>query len=165
MFLESNRQVFLTSLDEAAAAAGLSSFLSALNSVISSASMPSQAVQVDEIDLWLNIGPDGSFHIASSPEKAAIRLRLKRSAPPSFIADNPPDGTLGDAYSYTFSLADTGSAVFGVASGTTPVGLSLDPVTGILSGVPKKKGTFTFVVSAQVADLIVVTPSLTVTVS
>ena len=44
----------------------------------------------------------------------------------------------------------TGTYAWSVSSGTLPAGVTLDPVTGILSGTPTNNGTFSFTV--DVAD-------------
>jgi hypothetical protein len=72
--------------------------------------------------------------------------------PPVFSAYTPVNNTrAGDVYTgYNFSaFAIPASAVtYGLVSGTLPLGLSLDPAMGLLSGTPRTAGTFTFSVAA-----------------
>jgi hypothetical protein len=59
-----------------------------------------------------------------------------------------PAGTVGTAYSQTFTAAGTSTgAGFTVASGALPPGLALTPF-GVLGGIPTAAGAFTFVVLA-----------------
>jgi hypothetical protein len=86
-------------------------------------------------------------------------------SPPVFTADSPTAGTIGTAYSYTFAATGWPKPGYTVTSGSLPPGLSLDPASGELSGVPSASGTFTFQVTASngVSPDAVTTP-LTVTV-
>jgi len=64
---------------------------------------------------------------------------------------NPPDGTVGVPYSYTFTpIGGTGPFTFSIIAGSLPPGLALDEATGIISGVPTQGGDFGFTI--QVTD-------------
>ena len=83
---------------------------------------------------------DGTAHLATpaSQEEA-----------PRFSADDPPSAaTVGSVYAYTFAAVGGGVVRYEVRSGALPPGLSLDPATGVVSGVPERVGEFTFRVSA-----------------
>jgi len=61
-----------------------------------------------------------------------------------------PTATAGQSYSVT--LAASGGKqpyTWAVSAGALPAGLSLDPNTGILSGVPTRTGSFSFTVQAM----------------
>jgi hypothetical protein len=49
-----------------------------------------------------------------------------------------PGGVVGVPYSFTMQASGGGSGVYtwAVASGVLPLGLSLDPATGVISGTP-----------------------------
>jgi hypothetical protein len=65
-------------------------------------------------------------------------------------ADSPPRKAVVDAsYRYTFKATGRPAAVFVLYSGHLPNGLTLNAVTGVLSGKPAKAGTFTFRISAS----------------
>jgi hypothetical protein len=62
-----------------------------------------------------------------------------------------PDGKEGQPYSATvFAIGGTGSYTWSVSAGKLPDGLSLDLVTGLMSGTPTKNGHFNFII--QVSD-------------
>jgi len=51
----------------------------------------------------------------------------------------------------TATSCATGPLSWSISSGALPAGLSLDPITGIISGTPTTGGTFTFMVQVQTA--------------
>ena len=82
-----------------------------------------------------------------------------------FTDDTPPSpATVGVAYSYTFQAGGSGPNTYTLASGAFPDGLSLDPTTGILGGVPTTVASFTFQVQASNAEGSNTTPSITIDV-
>lgn len=68
------------------------------------------------------------------------------------ITVNPPvlpDGQVGVAYSQTVSqVGGTPPIVFSVSSGTLPAGLTLNSVTGDITGIPTTAGTSVFTITA-----------------
>ena len=67
-----------------------------------------------------------------------------------------PDGAVGVAYSETFVVSGSaGAYTYAITAGTVPVagGLTLDPNTGVLSGVPTVIGTHLFDITATRTDL------------
>jgi Putative Ig domain/Carboxypeptidase regulatory-like domain len=61
-----------------------------------------------------------------------------------------PAGTVGTAYSTTLAASGgTGALSWSVVSGTMPVGVTLNPSTGQLSGTPTTPGTSTFTIRVQ----------------
>ena len=63
--------------------------------------------------------------------------------------DNLPNATLGNNYSQTISQEGLNNNVtYFVSGGVLPSGLTIDPSTGIISGVPQQKGTFFFSITA-----------------
>ncbi len=60
-----------------------------------------------------------------------------------------PDATVGVAYSQTLTASGgTAPYTFEVTMGTLPPGLTLDPATGVLSGIPTSGGSYTFTITA-----------------
>lgn len=80
---------------------------------------------------------------AEPPFVSVISLTpvIDESAPPSAVAGAP----------FSFVVAASGDATFGLESGTLPPGLTLDPDTGEIAGTPTVPGTYAFTVSATSA--------------
>ena len=72
----------------------------------------------------------------------SITIAGSPSSPTSFSAASPSIGTSGTPYSYTFAANGFPSPTFSIASGALPPGLTLNPVTGELSGTPTVSGSF-----------------------
>jgi hypothetical protein len=73
---------------------------------------------------------------------------------------DPPAGKVG--ISYTVSLVASGGTppyAFAITAGALPPGLSLDPVTGVISGLPVLAGTFAY--TATVTDAALAEASVT----
>jgi Putative Ig domain/NHL repeat len=87
---------------------------------------------------------------------------------PTFTANTPPTNTrVGAAYSYTYTAnTPTGepAATFALFAGALPPGLSLDPVTGVLSGTPTTPGIFSFTLQTQNVANATIGPATTITV-
>jgi len=65
-----------------------------------------------------------------------------------------PDGEVGIFYSETITASGAaGPFTFTVSSGTLPPGLTLNPATGFLSGIPTANGTSNFTITATNAGL------------
>jgi hypothetical protein len=76
-----------------------------------------------------------------------------------------PNGTIGVAYSQTFTAAGgTSPYRFGVTAGALPTGLTLSP-TGLLSGTPTTAGTSSFTMRATDANGCFVSLSFTVVIA
>lgn len=74
---------------------------------------------------------------------------LEIAAAPAITTTGIPGATAGAAYSQTITATGTGPVTFALASGSAlPVGLTLDPVSGVISGTPTASGTFAFTVTA-----------------
>lgn len=71
-----------------------------------------------------------------------VKIAQPTPAPPAPSWWSPPDGTVGEAYSYTFTATGHPAPTWSVASGPLPDGLALDPATGTLAGVPTRAGSF-----------------------
>ncbi len=68
--------------------------------------------------------------------------------PPAITSAAPPSGTVGAAYTHTFTASGTPASAWSIVTGTMPPGLTLAPATGVLSGTPTASGMYTFAVQA-----------------
>ncbi|WP_295841597.1 Ig domain-containing protein [uncultured Microbacterium sp.] len=74
---------------------------------------------------------------------------LEIAAAPAITTTSIPGATAGAAYSQTITATGTGPVTFALASGSAlPAGLTLDPVSGVISGTPTASGAFAFTVTA-----------------
>jgi hypothetical protein len=65
-------------------------------------------------------------------------------------ASSLPDAPLNDDYSQQLTTAGMdGTITWSLLVGLLPDGLTLDPATGLISGIPTESGTFAFTVSAS----------------
>jgi hypothetical protein len=102
---------------------------------------------------------------AVSPSRV-VTISAAASAP-VFLTDTPPaTGTVGTAYSYTYTASGNPKPTYALASGALPPGLSLNTASGVLSGTPSTVGPFTFTVRASNGvNPAAVSPSTVVTIS
>jgi hypothetical protein len=93
---------------------------------------------------------------AQSPADTASRafsLTVNAPAPLDIITGKLPDARRSRNYSY--KLQATGGVqpyIWSLASGALPAGLSLNASTGVISGKPTTRGTWTFTVRVQDAQ-------------
>ncbi|MCZ7375787.1 fibronectin type III domain-containing protein [Micromonospora sp. WMMC250] len=82
----------------------------------------------------------------TGPQSAASAAVTVNPAPTLTFAP-PPPGKVYDPYQYQLTVAGgTAPFAWSVSAGSLPTGLTLDPVTGLLSGTPTVSGTFPFTV-------------------
>ena len=75
--------------------------------------------------------------------------RISQLVHPVAVLANFPPATQGQTFASTLRVAGGLPPFrFWVAQGTLPAGLSLNPTTGVISGVPAVSGTFAFIVEA-----------------
>lgn len=70
-------------------------------------------------------------------------------AAPVFTSGAPADGTINVAYTHTFTASGNPAPTFTITAGALQPDLTLDSVSGVLSGTPTSTGTFTFTVTAS----------------
>lgn len=71
------------------------------------------------------------------------------STSPTMTSGPPPDGDTGAVYSHTITATGTPAATYAVSSGALPTGLTLDTVTGLLSGQPTTPGSYSFEITVS----------------
>ncbi len=62
-----------------------------------------------------------------------------------------PSGQAGVAFSQAITASPSGSYTFSMVAGNLPGGLTLNPTTGVISGLPSVTGNYNFTVKAQMA--------------
>ncbi len=72
----------------------------------------------------------------------SITIAGTPSSPTAFSAQTPTAGTSGTPYSYTFAANGFPSPTFSIASGALPPGLTLNAVTGEITGTPTVSGSY-----------------------
>jgi len=68
--------------------------------------------------------------------------------PPAITSATPVNGSMGTAYSHAITTTGSYPITFSVSSGALPTGLTLNGLTGVISGIPTVAGTFTGVLTA-----------------
>lgn len=82
---------------------------------------------------------------------------------PSITSPEPTDGTVGTPYDFTVTADGTPAPTYTV-TGELPTGLTIDGVTGAISGTPTTPGDFTFTVVADNPDNVNDSETYTVTI-
>ena len=86
-------------------------------------------------------GPSDSVSCTIHVSPVAVAPRITSSAPPAAAIRSP--------YGFTVRASGYPAPRFAVTTGTLPAGLSLDPATGAITGVPTAPGSSTFTVTAS----------------
>ena len=83
----------------------------------------------------------------------------------SITASSLPAGQVGTAYSQTLTTSGGTAPLSFMLAGSLPAGLSLDPTTGIISGIPTSSGTASFTVTVSDGKACSAVAPLTITTS
>ncbi|WP_380156155.1 cell wall-binding repeat-containing protein [Kineococcus sp. R86509] len=91
----------------------------------------------------------GNVYVADQGNHQVQRLSVTAVATVAAITSAaPPAGTVGIAYTHTFTATGSPTPTWAVSSGILPAGLTLDTSTGVLSGTPTARTAATFTVEA-----------------
>ncbi len=96
----------------------------------------------------------------------AVPLSMTIDCPTlSLLPSSLPNGAVQTPYSQTFAASPAGGAYFyAISAGSLPAGLTLDGLTGALTGIPTAVGIFNFTVSATGFGSCSVSQSLSLTI-
>ncbi|RZT77371.1 putative Ig domain-containing protein [Micromonospora violae] len=105
-----------------------------------------------QIVTGLTAGATYTFRVAATNAggtgpQSAPSASVTVNPPPTLTFPPPPPGKAYDPYQYQLTVTGgTGPFAWALSAGSLPAGLTLDPVTGLLSGTPTASGTFPFTV-------------------
>ena len=113
---------------------------------ISGATSATYTPTISELGKYIVVEATASNRVGTLTETSNPTLVINPEV--AFTAPSPiPGATTGTAYVLSLAAAGgVGTFTYAVSNGTLPAGISLDPVTGQLSGTPTSVGTFTFTV-------------------
>jgi hypothetical protein len=94
---------------------------------------------------------DSSSAPVAQVAQTATRIYTGTVVGPLITTTSLPAATVGTQYTFTIEVEGGASPfAWSVVTGTLPAGLTLDPVTGVVSGTPTAPGTSTFTI--QIVD-------------
>jgi hypothetical protein len=103
--------------------------------------------------------------LPKATQNFSITIAAVTVAPLITSAAPPAAGTVGVAYSHTYTATGNPAPTFSVTAGALPTNLVLDPVTGIVTGSPGAAGTFTGTVTASNGVLPNATQNFSITIA
>jgi hypothetical protein len=91
---------------------------------------------------------DGTTLIAATHGRGMYRAQVLPGTAPVFTSSPPANGSVGVAYTHTYTAQGTPAPTFSLTAGTFPPGLTLNGTTGVLSGTPTTNGSYNGTVTA-----------------
>jgi hypothetical protein len=91
----------------------------------------------------------GSDLIAVTHGRGMFKHPVTLPGGSSITSAPPPNGTVGVAYSFTFTSNMTPTVTWALSAGTWPPGLTLNAASGVLSGTPTTSGSYPITIGAS----------------
>lgn len=108
----------------------------------------SEAIAVGDNPTGVRITPDGLHAYVNNATARTVSV-IALDTFPAITTATLPDSAYGSSYSATVASTGSPAPQVTVASGALPPGLTLDPVTGALTGIPTATGSYAFSVVAS----------------
>jgi hypothetical protein len=87
-------------------------------------------------------------NVVTVPTDCAAAGTVDTTDSPAFTSGTPPTATVGTPYTFTVTTTGTPAPTYTVSEGDLPAGLTLDGVTGEITGTPTTTGSTTFTITA-----------------
>ena len=110
--------------------------------------------QIVDFVLQLNIEIVATITIIIIPVPITFNMAFEGAlfSPPIITTTELPSGTVGEAYNATLEANGATPITWSIINGALPVGLTLDALTGAISGIPTESDTLQFTVMATNAS-------------
>jgi hypothetical protein len=106
----------------------------------------------------------GGFVFANATGAMVMQLLGAGGPPLAIVCGIFPNGQMGLPYTHTcVASGGTPPYVFSITAGSLPPGLTLNPLTGTISGIPLAFGTFFFTITVNGGGAASVNASITIT--
>ncbi len=102
-------------------------------------------LQVLLSDIPLGVTGTSAYGVASA---LATHLPAVARIPWEWINENAPTPKIGEPFSHSAAARGLPAPTYAVTSGSLPTGLTLDSITGLVSGTPTMAGMSTFTITA-----------------
>ncbi|MFI0766270.1 Ig domain-containing protein [Streptomyces sp. NPDC021218] len=90
-----------------------------------------------------------SLQQTDSSGKATGKPQPVNAPKPGFTTPRPPDARIGTLYAFKVTSSTPRTVRYEITSGSLPAGLTLNKDTGGITGVPTRKGTSKFTITAR----------------
>ncbi|MBL1118401.1 putative Ig domain-containing protein [Streptomyces sp. 110] len=94
-------------------------------------------------------GQEWSLQRTDSSGKATGEPQPVKAPKPGFTTPRPPDARVGTLYAFKVTSSTPRTVRYEITSGGLPAGLTLNKDTGGITGVPTRKGTSKFTITAR----------------
>ena len=109
---------------------------------------------------------DDEGQLVVTPRGSGIEFEIVGPDPLAFVTDSLPDGQVGLPYGATLQASGGYTPyIWNLVAGALPQGLSLDPATGVISGMPTMAGLYGFTIQLNDAQFTAISGTLSINVA